>query len=316
MVRAISLLVYTQPHPVLVVEKGEPPHFLHDPRLTPWQNFCSEGLASATVKNVFYPLEVAQTLMQTKSPDARDGIIPTILHLYNTYGFSSLFRGNIAANISGNVLALGGYTVGLIMDTTTFENRIAILLASVVPAQLLVAALYPLQVAKVRMITAPSKYVDLIQTINTIHEEEGPRGLFRGLGFSLVETIPALATTYAGFEFAALLFRKARQDMSIKENIIYGILGTFIAALLHYPFDTAKKMVQSKKAVSENDGVLKTLAEEGEKHGLVGLYKGFSAQFFKLPSLLVERAVFKAAQVYFLRANGYSAPHLHPALTA
>jgi len=267
------------------------------------------------VKNIFYPLEVAQTLMQTKSSDARDGVIPTLIHLYNTYGISSWFRGNVAANLSGTLLALGGFAVKTIMHGKTFENRIAIFLASVVPTQLVVAAFCPLQVAKVRMITTPSKYVDTIQTLKTIHEEEGWKGLFRGVGFMMFEALPAMATGYVGYELAGFFFRNRDVNLSPRENILLGILGSFIGTMLLYPFETAKKLVQSKKTTStDNDSVLKTLAEEGEKHGLLGLYKGFSANVLKLPELLIQRALYQAAHVYFLKANGYPTPYLHPTI--
>jgi len=287
--------------------------FLPDPRLSPWQNFVSESESALITKNIFYPLEVAQTLMQTGASDARDGIIPTITHLYKTYGLGSLFRGNIVANLSGSILALSGFLVKIMLHGVSFENRIAALLSSLIPAQISTAFVYPLQVAKVRMITHPSKYLDVVQTLKTIHEEEGTAGLYRGFAFTMLETIPLTITTYAGFELANFAFGKPAEDLSVKENIALAILGSFLATLLHYPFDTAKKIVQSRKASTDNEGVLKTLADVGEKHGLVGLYKGFSAQLFKLPALFIERSIYQAAQVYFLRSSGIPVPHLHPA---
>jgi len=296
------------------MDMGEEPHFVHDPRLSPWQNFVSEAESAIIVKNIFYPLEVAQTLMQTGSPDARDGVLHTLSHLYKTHGFTALFRGNICSNLSDTVLALGGFAVKTLMHGVSFENRVAIFLASIIPMQIVGAIVYPLQVAKVRMITNPSKYLDIAQTVKTINEEEGTAGLYRGFAFSMLEKIPLMITSYAGFELANLAFRKAREDLTIRENILLGILGTTFAALLHYPFDTAKKIVQSRKAITENEGVLKTLADIGEKHGLLGLYKGASAQIFKTPSVFLQRAMYQAAQVYFLRSQGLPAPYLHPAL--
>jgi len=304
--------VYTSHHPVLIMENGELPRFMHDPRLSPWQNFYTETTSALLVKNIFYPLEVAQTLMQTGSPDAREGVIPTLTHLYKSYGLTALFRGNVAANISGSALAMGTFLMKVLMHGMTFENRVAVFLGSLLPAQLVVGAVYPLQVAKVRMISNPSKYLDVVQTIKTINEEEGTPGLYRGFGWTLMETIPLMATTYAGFELANLAFRRPREDLTIKENILLGILGSFLAALLHYPFDTAKKIVQSRKASIDNEGVLKTLAEVGEKHGLVGLYKGLSANLLKLPALWIQRAIFEAGQVYLLRKQGIAAPFYFP----
>jgi len=290
------------------------PYFINDPRLTPWQNFCSEALSATILKNVFYPLDVAQTLMQTNSADARDGIIPTLSHLHKTYGISSLFRGNIAANVSGTVLALGGFATKSLMVNATFDSRLATFATSILPAQLFVAVLYPFQVAKVRLITEPAKYQDTIQTLETIYEEEGVYGLYKGFGFTIFETLPFMATTYAGYELAGFLFRKSRVDLSVTENVALAMLGAFFASLLHYPFDTAKKIVMSRKNVTNGDSVLKTLADVGEKHGILGLWKGFSAHVLKFPSLLIQRSIFHFLQTYFLRSNRISPPYRHPNL--
>jgi hypothetical protein len=304
--------VYTSKSPVLVIERGEPVYFLRDPRLTAWQNFVSEAASSAIVKNIFYPIDVAQTLMQTNSPDAKGGIIPTLLHLQTNYGISSWFRGNVASNLSGTVLALAAFYLKALMSGQTIDNRILAFLASILPTQLAVAGLYPLQVAKVRMITNPLKYEDTISTLAKINDEEGAAGLYKGLTFTLLETIPAMATTYAGYELAGLFFRKPREDLTIAQNIALGILGTAFAALLHYPLDTAKKIYISRKSATEGEGVLKTLADVGERHGLDGLYQGFTSQFFKAPALFVQRAFYQVIHNYFLKANGIPAPYYYP----
>jgi len=274
----------------------------------------SESESALITKNLFYPLEVAQTLLQTGAPDARDGVIPTITHLYKTYGLGSLYRGNISANLSGILMSIGNFVVKILMHGVKFDSKVSTFLAALVPQQILTALVYPLHVARVRMITNPSKYLDVAQSVKTINDEEGSAGLYKGLAFTMLETIPRTLTTWAGFELAHLAFRKPADDLTVKENIALAIVGSFLAAALHYPFDTAKKMVQARKAVAgENEGVLKTVADIGEKHGLVGLYQGFSANLLKLPAMFIERAVYQAAQVYFLRSEGFPAPHLHPA---
>jgi len=252
--------------------------------------------------------------MQTGSPDAREGIIETLTHMYKTYGFGSLLRGNIASNMSGIIVALGDFIVKCLMHGVKVEGYISTCLASLIPAQILTAIVYPLQIAKVRMITNPSKYLDVFQTLRTVNDEEGTAGLYKGFAFTMFETIPRTLTTWAGFELAHLIFNKSVKDLSVKENITLAIMGSLLATLFHYPFETAKKIVQARKAVTgENEGVLKTLADSGEKHGLVGLYKGFSAQLLRLPAMFIERVIYQTAQVYFLKSAGYTAPLLHPA---
>jgi hypothetical protein len=296
---------------VIVVEKGEQPYFLTDPRLTPWQNLTSEFASASVVKNVFYPFDVAQSLMQINSPDAKEGVIPTLVHLKKTYGISSWFRGNIVSNISSAILTLGGFCSRKMLKN--YDAPFSTVL-TVVHAEAMMVALYPLQVIKVKMITDPAKYQNFVQSLTTVHQEEGLPGLFRGLGFTIFEIIPMMVSNYIGFEIASLIFKKPRGEMTLGENISMAIVCSFIATALHYPFETAKKQVQATKYTPEGDGVIKTLMDTGEKHGMMGLWKGFTANIFKLPSLLIHRSIFHLEQIYFLKMIGIKPPYFHPSI--
>jgi len=185
-------------------------------------------------------------------------------------------------------------------------------IVSIIPAELALTALYPLQVAKTKMINNSIKYQSILQTLKTIHQEEGIPGLYHGFGFTLFEILPGMLTSFIGFEIASLIFRKPRDSMSISENITVALVGSFLAGILQYPLETAKKKVQALKNLPESDGAIKTLIDLGENHGIVGLWKGFSANLFKFPALLVHRFFFHVGQIYFLKNNGYKPPLYHP----
>src|SRR5690242_19205195 len=93
------------------------------------------------------------------------------------------------------------------------------------------------------MITNPIKYTDLVQTLKTINDEEGAPGLFRGLTFSLFgtnsacplfnvsDTIPVMATTYAGFYLAELIFGKPADKWTPAHSIFIGAIGTLLSGV-------------------------------------------------------------------------------------
>jgi len=58
---------------------------------------------------------------------------------------------------------------------------------------------YPHEVARTRLREENSRYRGFFQTLHTVFQEEGHRGLYRGLGAQLVRQIPNMAimmTTY------------------------------------------------------------------------------------------------------------------------
>jgi len=296
---------------VTIVEVGKAPHYVIDRRLTPWQRFVSEALSTSVVTNVFYPFDVAQTLMQVNAEDAKDGIVPTLLHLYQKYGISAWFRGNVASNLYSGLLSLVSFLTKRLLEAR-FESQGTFFLGSFVSTEIVAVVLYPLQVAKTKLIANPFKYQNVFQTLATVHQEEGVEGLYSGVGFAFLDTIPTIFSSYLGYEMAGWVFRKPRIDLTAGENVAMVIIGTFLATMLHYPFETAKKKVQVLKYTPEGDSVLSTLANVGEKYGVMGLWKGSSAQCFKLLSPLLQRSVFGMTQSYFFKANGYVPPYYHP----
>jgi len=73
--------------------------------------------------------------------------------------------------------------------------------------------------------------------------------------------------------------------------------------MLRYPFDTAKRTVQSKPA--DEVGVVRTLVTIGERWGMVGLWKGYPSELFKIPSLWLQTSIIKCTKTGFLWMNGY-----------
>jgi solute carrier family 25 phosphate transporter 23/24/25/41 len=64
------------------------------------------------------------------------------------------------------------------------------------------AATYPLDLVRTRLAaqTTSARYVGLRHALATIHAEEGTRGLYRGLGATLVGVAPSLAINFAVYE--------------------------------------------------------------------------------------------------------------------
>lgn len=68
--------------------------------------------------------------------------------------------------------------------------------------------LHILEVARTRLREEGSKYRKLWQTLALVAQEEGWRGLYRGLGTQLIRQIPNTAIMMATYELTVYLFTK------------------------------------------------------------------------------------------------------------
>jgi hypothetical protein len=250
----------------------------HQSGLTPIQDLAN-GLFSASIaKTIFYPFDVAQILMQTNAEDSREGILQTLAHMYEKYGIWSWFRGNIASCSIGSTLAIGSFLGAspLLRDIGYSPLSRFLISAS------LTTAVYPLQVAKVRMITHPKKYTATLETIQMIYKEEELQALYRGLSFTLLGIILNGLATVAALRIIGSIWKKPRDKMSFWEDMLFGALGVVIAEAIQYPIDTAVKIVQSQ--ANDPDNVLRTLLNTGRiprTSGFRSLFSGFAATFIK-----------------------------------
>jgi len=246
--------------------------------LTPIQDFSAQLVSSSLAKTLFYPLDVAQVLMQTNAEDSRDGLIQTLIHLYQTYGITSWFRGNLASCAIGTTLAVGNFLGSFPLLRNTGSTPIARFLihASIT------TAIFPFQVAKIRMITHPNKFKSTFETISSIYHEEELPALYRGLTATLLGIIVNGITTSACLRLISSVWKKPKSEMSFWESFLFGALGAILASAIQYPVDTAVKIVQSQP--NDPDNVLRTILNTGRiprAGGFLGLFKGFSSNLEK-----------------------------------
>jgi hypothetical protein len=251
---------------------------VHDPNLTPIQDLANSLLSASLAKSVLYPLDAAQILMQTNAKDARDGLIPTLIHLYNTYGISSWWRGNVASCCIGTTIAIGkflGSSPALRNIATTPTSKFLVTAA-------ITTAIYPLHIAKIRMIVHPEKYKNTVQTIQTIYKEEELLTLFKGLPVTILGFLVNCATTAVACRLISSIWKKPRQDMTWWEAVISTTIVTLLTGLVQYPIDTAVKIVQATP--DDTDNVVRTLLNTGKiprAGGFAALYSGFTINFLK-----------------------------------
>jgi len=163
--------------------------------------------------------------------------------------------------------------------------------------EVLLATILPLQVAKVRMITSPSRYRSTLDTIQLICEEEGLGALFRGVSASLLTWIPSVVIPYLSLELFHWLMK--REPVVLRENIGVGVVVQLAIGLLEYPILTAEAIRQSQ--LGEPDTVIKIVIRTAQQEGVHGLYRGFSCHVMKTWQRAVSSWISRKTKSLFLR---------------
>lgn len=167
------------------------------------------------------------------------------------------------------------------------------------------AALYPIVVLKTRQQVSHSQ-ISSFKTAYRIVSTEGFRGLYKGLGTSLMGTIPARALYMTALEVTKTNLENATLKMGFREptasaiaNAGAGLSSAMAAQLIWTPVDVISQrlMVQGssdqKKYLNGFDAFRKILVADGIR----GLYRGFGISILTYaPSNAVWWASYSVSQ--------------------
>jgi solute carrier family 25 (mitochondrial phosphate transporter), member 23/24/25/41 len=269
----------------------------------------SGSIAGATSRTVTAPIDTLKAVMQSKPAGGGGGggggLVAELRGIMAQGGIRAFYRGNgvnclkIAPETSIKFIAFDFYRNRIAKDKGNpliFEKFMAGGAAGAT-AQ---AIVYPLEIGKTRLqISAPGTYSGLVDALQKVVAENGMKGLYRGLGTSVLGIIP-----YAGIDLAANSFIKqlvsARMQERGEEPGVMTLLGSgmassTVAMFCTYPIGLTRTRLQAsglpgKPAYSSAADVIKqTLLAEGFK----GLYRGMVPNLAKvLPATSISYAIY------------------------
>lgn len=211
--------VHKHPHPNAFAR----PPTLRMPLPYGWRSFSHGPLASSPV-SLSQPGEhiLQEGMARTHLPR---GTLATLRSIVKHEGMRGLYRGLGASMLTSSQAVLQfplyEHIKGSVYDGTECLSmhegqRVAIcyLSASSIAASIASICTYPTEVVRSRLQvqgmnhTLPRKYTGLTNAFRTILKEEGWRGMYRGLGTSLVRLIPAQAISFTTYEFILRFIRE------------------------------------------------------------------------------------------------------------
>lgn len=166
----------------------------------------------------------------------------------------------------------------------------------------------PIELVKIRLQAqrslqqhSSSSYSGPLDVARKLVEKEGvARGLFRGLGVTIVKEIPAYAGFYAGFEAAKRHFAASSRDgqtVSVPQLMMAGSIGGISYWVCCYPIDMVKSRIQQNSALPT--GILRNARMMWHEGGVSAFFRGFGVSLARsVPSAAATFTFYELAMQY------------------
>jgi len=258
-------------------------------------DFLLGGVSAAISKTAVAPIERVKLLLQTQ--DANDklagkkykGIVDVFVRVPREEGFSAFWRGNLA-----NVIRYFPTQALNFAFKDTYKRWfnpfnpktefwwffLGNLASGGAAGATSLIFVYPLDFARTRLAADVGKgkeerqFTGLIDCLQKVLKSDGPNGLYRGFGVSVLGIIAYRGFYFGGYDTLKRTLLKS--DSSIIFKFIVAQFVTAIAGLFSYPLDTVRRrlMMQSGKKEKLYTGTIDCFVKIARNEGSNAFFKG------------------------------------------
>ncbi|KAJ8719085.1 hypothetical protein PYW07_016641 [Mythimna separata] len=180
---------------------------------------------------------------------------------------------------------------------------------------LAVTIVSPLELIRTKMQSKKLTYAEISDALRQVLKYEGLRGLFRGLGSTLLRDVPFSGIYWTTFETTKRAFNKPDSEKNtFLFNFFCGSVAGSLAAFITLPFDVVKTHQQielGEKEIYTDDKVRQRASNMKEiartiyvNHGYKGLFTGLLPRIFKVaPACAIMIATFEYGKQFFQKYN-------------
>ncbi|KAL6547513.1 Mitochondrial carrier protein CoAc1 [Orobanche hederae] len=276
------------------------------------------GVAGAFAKTAVAPLERIKILLQTRTHGFHSlGIYHSLKKVLKHEGVAGFYKGNGASILrivpyaALHFMTYEQYRLWILDNYSALgTGPVVDLLAGSASGGTAVLCTYPLDLARTklayqivdtkgtmqrgtRQLNANPAYSGIKNVMERVYKESGVRGLYRGIGPTLIGILP-----YAGLKFYVYeeLKRHVPEDhqKSILMRLSCGALAGLFGQTFTYPLDVVRRQMQVEHVQSSAQG---GLTYRSTSHGLVSivrnqgwrqLFAGLSINYIKIvPSVAI-----------------------------
>eukprot|EP00249_Psilotum_nudum_P007238 c20419_g1_i1 orf=579-1655(+) len=148
---------------------------------------------------------------------------------------------------------------------------------------------YPLDLVRTRLAAQRNimYYRGITHALHTISRDEGPRGLYKGMGATLLGVGPNIAINFCVYETLKSSWTSRRPDMSSAwVSLGCGSVAGIASSTATFPLDLVRRRMQLEGAAGKarvyKTGLVGMFRHIVQKEGLFGLYRGILPEYFKV----------------------------------
>lgn len=171
-------------------------------------------------------------------------------------------------------------------------------LAGSVAGALTNGLLHPLDTVKTIRQAAPKEFPGTGRTLRRIWRQSGPRGLYGGLGASMLGSMPSSFIFFGTYEFVKERLRALKPDCTLDErariHVLSAACGNAASSLVYVPKEMLKQRLQAARVAGVSTGARQVLSAIVHEHGLRGLYAAYTATVFRnIPTTALRYAIYE-----------------------
>lgn len=260
-------------------------------------DFLIGGVSAAVSKTVVAPIERVKLLLQVqdasssiKAEDRYNGIGDCFRRVANEQGIAAFWRGNLA-----NVIRYFP-TQALNFAFKDFYKKIfnpynpkkepgkffiGNCLSGGAAGATSLTVVYPLDFARTRLAAdvgsgGDREFNGLVDCLRKIFVKDGPQGLYRGFGISVVGIIAYRAAYFGMFDTGKMMFFPDAKKANVFAMWAFAQVVTVSAGILSYPLDTVRRrlMMDSGRAEKMYNGTFDCFRRIAADEGSKAFFKG------------------------------------------
>lgn len=260
-------------------------------------DFLIGGVSAAVSKTAVAPIERVKLLLQVQDAqktirpeDRYNGIGDCFTRVYREQGFASFWRGNLA-----NVVRYFPTQALNFAFKDTYKKYLNPYNPKKEPVKFFMGNMasggaagatslmfvYPLDFARTRLAAdvgqgKEREFTGLIDCLKKIFAKDGPIGLYRGFGISVVGIIAYRAAYFGMFDTGKAFMFKDAKNANIFFMWMFAQFVTVTAGVMSYPLDTVRRrlMMQSGRDDILYKGTMDCFVKIAQQEGLGAFFKG------------------------------------------